>query len=255
MTPFGQNSELHDWFVHWKRDDPLSLWVAILLPWVFAVVSIAVPATLSSAFPFSDAKQALALPPKVGAVTTRITCKLPSGTFLFGYELVVVTEREKRLVHHRRERPHSTSARRRASPSTAPARPASPACPTAARITSSARCISARTRACPGRPSSWTPTGTPSAANSAEHVEIGEHVWVAPNVQSSKGARIGAHSHRRHERGRAARRVPGARAAGGHTGQDPEDGHPRLVVGMGGPRAERAAKASADEGKSKGRSG
>ena len=96
MTTIGENSELRDWLVHWKRDDPLSFWVAVLLPWVFAVISIAVPATLSSAFPFSDAKQVLALPPKVGAVSTRITCNLPSGTFLFGYELVVMTEHEKR---------------------------------------------------------------------------------------------------------------------------------------------------------------
>ena len=73
-------SELRDWFAEWKRDNPLSFWVAVLLPWVYAVISIGVPATLISAFPFSDARRVLTLPPEA----TRITCKLPSGSYFFG---------------------------------------------------------------------------------------------------------------------------------------------------------------------------
>jgi hypothetical protein len=87
-------SELRDWFAEWKRDNPLGFWLAVLLPWVYAVISIGVPATLVSAFPFSDARQVLALPPEVGALAPRITCKLPSGSYIFGYELVVRTEKD-----------------------------------------------------------------------------------------------------------------------------------------------------------------
>ena len=94
MTPAREFSGLRVWFAQWKRDNPLSFWIAILLPWVFVITSIAVPATLMCAFPFSDARQALALPPRVGAVSTRITCKLPSGSYIFGYELVVRTEKD-----------------------------------------------------------------------------------------------------------------------------------------------------------------
>jgi hypothetical protein len=87
-------SELRDWFAEWKRDNSLSFWVAVLLPWVYAVISIGVPATLVSAFPFSDARRVLALPPEVGSIAPRITCKLPSGSYIFGYELVVRTEKD-----------------------------------------------------------------------------------------------------------------------------------------------------------------
>jgi hypothetical protein len=87
-------SELRDWFAEWKRDNPLGFWLAVLLPWVYAVINIGVPATLVSAFPFSDARQVLALPPEVGALAPRITCKLPSGSYIFGYELVVRTEKD-----------------------------------------------------------------------------------------------------------------------------------------------------------------
>jgi hypothetical protein len=86
--------ELRDWFAEWKRDNPFSFWIAVLLPWVCAVISIGVPATLLSAFPFSDARRVLALPPEVAAFSTRITCTLPSGFYIFGYELVVSTEKE-----------------------------------------------------------------------------------------------------------------------------------------------------------------
>src|SRR6516164_11596336 len=77
-------SELRDWFAEWKRDNPFSFWVAVLLPWLYAVISIGVPATLIPAFPFSDARRVLSLPPEVGAMATRITCKLPSGSYFFG---------------------------------------------------------------------------------------------------------------------------------------------------------------------------
>ena len=87
-------SELRDWFAEWKRDNPFSFWVAVLLPWLYAVISIGVPATLIPAFPFSDARRVLSLPPEVGAMATRIPCKLPSGSYFFGYELVVRTEKE-----------------------------------------------------------------------------------------------------------------------------------------------------------------
>jgi len=96
MTPAREFSGLRVWFAQWKRDNPLSFWVAVLLPWVFAAFTIGVPATLVSAFPFYDAKQALTLPAKVGAKTFKVTCKLPSGAYIFGYDLYVEnTEKNK----------------------------------------------------------------------------------------------------------------------------------------------------------------
>jgi hypothetical protein len=100
LPPNKEFSELRDWFAEWKRDNPLSFWVAILLPWVYAVISIGVPATLISAFPFSDARQALTLPPEVGALShTRIICKLPSGSYIFGYELVIYRSEKNPLMY------------------------------------------------------------------------------------------------------------------------------------------------------------
>jgi len=96
MTAAEEFREASNWFAQWKRDNPLSFWVAVLLPWVFAAFTIGVPAILVSAFPFYDAKQALTLPAKVGAKTFKVTCKLPSGAYIFGYDLYVEnTEKNK----------------------------------------------------------------------------------------------------------------------------------------------------------------
>jgi hypothetical protein len=97
MAKAKEFSELRNWFARWKRDDPLGFWVAILVPWLFAVVSIVVPATLMSVFPFSDARRSLNLPPRVGSVSTRITCKVQSQTYFFGYELAVNTDEQPLL--------------------------------------------------------------------------------------------------------------------------------------------------------------
>ena len=85
-------SELREWFASWKRDNPLSFWVAILLPWIYAVIAVGVPAILITSFPFSDAKQALQLPPSIWGTTPKTFCKMPSGTYLFGYDLAVESE-------------------------------------------------------------------------------------------------------------------------------------------------------------------
>jgi hypothetical protein len=69
------------------------------LPWLYAVISIGVPATLIPAFPFSDARRVLSLPPEVGAMATRITCKLPSGSYIFGYELVARASEKEPLKY------------------------------------------------------------------------------------------------------------------------------------------------------------
>jgi hypothetical protein len=95
MSSTEEFGGLREWFAQWKQDNPLTFWVALLLPWVFAIVSVAVPATLISAFPFSDAKQSLNLPAGVEAVATKSTCKLPSGTYIFGYELAAKNEQGK----------------------------------------------------------------------------------------------------------------------------------------------------------------
>jgi len=61
------------------------------LPWVFATSTIGVPAILVSAFPYSDAKKALPVLRRsdVGAFGPKTACKLPQGTYIFGYDVAV----------------------------------------------------------------------------------------------------------------------------------------------------------------------
>ena len=93
MTPAEEFREYRDWFTHNKRD-PL-LWIAILLPWMFATITVGVPAILVSAFPYSDAEKALPVlrRPDVGAFGHKTTCTLPQGTYIFGYDIAVKTDK------------------------------------------------------------------------------------------------------------------------------------------------------------------
>ena len=90
MTPAQEFRETRDWFAQHKRDP--FLWLIILMPLTLATLTIGVPAILMSAFPFSDAKRALQqVRPSADLVPvgTRTLCKLPRGTYIFGYDFAV----------------------------------------------------------------------------------------------------------------------------------------------------------------------
>jgi hypothetical protein len=87
LTPAQEFREARDWFAQHKRDP--FLWLVILLPLTFATLTIGIPAILMSVFPFSDAKRALGqgLPSGYTVIWPKTICELPSGTFIFGYDL------------------------------------------------------------------------------------------------------------------------------------------------------------------------
>ena len=64
------------------------------MPLTFATLAIGVPAILMAAFPFSDAKRAL---PNLSSsdlvATAKTLCKLPRGTYIFGYDIAVKTDK------------------------------------------------------------------------------------------------------------------------------------------------------------------
>jgi hypothetical protein len=87
MPPAEEFSDLRDWFAREKREP--AFWVAIILPWVFAIFTIGVPAALVTAFPFSDAKKTLPILQRSDVLSShyKVICKLPQGTYFFGYDL------------------------------------------------------------------------------------------------------------------------------------------------------------------------
>jgi len=74
------------------------------MPLSFATLTVGVPAILTSAFPFADAKPALGqiLPTAADAevvAKAKTSCKLPRGTFIFGYDIEALeTVSRKRKV-------------------------------------------------------------------------------------------------------------------------------------------------------------
>jgi hypothetical protein len=92
LTPAQEFREARDWLVQHKRDP--FLWLIILLPLTFATLTVGVPVILMSAFPFADAKRALGqdLPSGYTATLPKTVCKLPRGTYIFGYDLAVKSE-------------------------------------------------------------------------------------------------------------------------------------------------------------------
>jgi hypothetical protein len=100
MTQVSEFGELKDRFAREKREP--AFWVAVLLPWVFAIFTIGVPATLITAFPSSDAKKTLEpilQRSDVGVWHYRILCKLPQGTYIFGYDLSVRPYNDEAPTH------------------------------------------------------------------------------------------------------------------------------------------------------------
>jgi hypothetical protein len=94
LTPVQEFREYRDWFTHHKRDP--FLWLIILLPLTFAKIAIGVPAILISAFPYSDAVKSLQpilQRPDVGSFGYKTICKLPQGTYIFGYDVAVKADK------------------------------------------------------------------------------------------------------------------------------------------------------------------
>ena len=66
------------------------------MPLTFATLTIGVPGILMSAFPFSEAQRSLGevLPNAADMVITpRSFCKLPRGTYIFGYDFRVKADK------------------------------------------------------------------------------------------------------------------------------------------------------------------
>ena len=95
MTPAQEFREARNWLAKHKRDP--FLWLIILMTLTLATLNFGSNVVLWLAFPPSDATRAIAqwqLLPSVNIITgrTRILCKLPRGTYLFGYDLLVLPE-------------------------------------------------------------------------------------------------------------------------------------------------------------------
>jgi hypothetical protein len=94
LTPAQEHREARDWLAQHKRDP--FLWLVVLLPLTFATLTVGVPAVLLSAFPFSDAKRALGQTPQAADIVifeTKTFCKLPRGTYIFGYDIDLKTNK------------------------------------------------------------------------------------------------------------------------------------------------------------------
>ena len=92
MTPAQEFRETRDWLAQHKRDP--FLWIIILMPLTLAVIHLVGFTVLSSAFPRTDAKQAIEpVSPSVRIAQIRtFFCKLPQRTYIFGYDLMATNE-------------------------------------------------------------------------------------------------------------------------------------------------------------------
>lgn len=96
MTPAQEFREAQDWLAKHKRDP--FLWIIIVMPLTFTALALVGNIVLPSAFPFHDAERALTqvIPaatgpygctlPGIELVRSRATCRLPTGTYIFGYD-------------------------------------------------------------------------------------------------------------------------------------------------------------------------
>src|SRR5262245_7682960 len=89
LTPAQEFRETRDWLKQHKHDP--FLWLIIVMPLTLFTLNFGGPAILSSAFPPTDGIRAFGqvasnVDVRVGSI--KIPCKLPRGTYLFGYDLV-----------------------------------------------------------------------------------------------------------------------------------------------------------------------
>jgi hypothetical protein len=103
MTHANEFTELNDWFAQEKREP--AFWVAILLPWLFALFTVVVPSILITAFPFSDAQKTLQPILETSDLSVwhyRVGCKLPQGAYIFGYDVIVIPRNDNAPLHYGR---------------------------------------------------------------------------------------------------------------------------------------------------------
>ena len=91
MTPAQEFREARDWLKQHKHDP--FLWVIIVMTLTMFTFNFGNAAILSLAFPPADAIRAFGqvapnIETRVGSA--KMPCKLPGGTYLFGYDLVGV---------------------------------------------------------------------------------------------------------------------------------------------------------------------
>jgi len=99
LTPAREFREARDWLVLHKRDP--FLWLIILMTLTLFTLNFGGNLILWSAFPPSDAKEAIGqvLPNadiKIGQ--TKILCKLLRGTYIFGYDFKMQTDEHSERV-------------------------------------------------------------------------------------------------------------------------------------------------------------
>ena len=99
MTPAQEFREARDWLAQHKRDP--FLWLIILMTLTLFALNFGSNLILWSAFPPSDAKKAIGQVLPNGDVSigrqTRILCKLPRGTYIFGYDFKMAIDGADRL--------------------------------------------------------------------------------------------------------------------------------------------------------------
>ena len=79
LTPAQEFREARGWLARHKRDP--FLWLVILLPLTYAVLTVAVPTILMTVFPFSEAKRALGQDlPSANIIRVSTLCNLLSAT-------------------------------------------------------------------------------------------------------------------------------------------------------------------------------
>ena len=99
MNPAQEFREARDWLAQHRRDP--FFWLIILMALTMFTLNFGGIVILSSAFPFSDAKRAIGqVPPSVDMriAQARTLCKLPRGTYLFGYDLLAIDQENRKNV-------------------------------------------------------------------------------------------------------------------------------------------------------------
>ena len=98
LTPAQEFRETRDWLAQHKRDP--FLWLIILMPLTLAAINFGGSIGLASAFPRTDAKRAIErVSPTVHIVEVRsFFCKLPHGTYIFGYDLSATNEQGQEKI-------------------------------------------------------------------------------------------------------------------------------------------------------------
>jgi len=92
LTPYQEFREARDWLAQHKRDP--FLWLIILMTLTSFTLNFGSNVILWSAFPSSDAERIIGQVldrADVRIINTKMLCKLPRGSYVFGYDFGAVT--------------------------------------------------------------------------------------------------------------------------------------------------------------------